>query len=253
MTTADRIREARRRKRMSQEHLAKVAGVSVRTVRRVETGKDISAENLRCVCAVLEIASEDEAPEQAPAMAAPPVASHPHRLVMPSASVPASPFLMTAEPGAPAPRFPASRGYLADLLGGMTHAGGLFTLIFCGMFHGLFGLIQGGLCLVAGQFTIGAFLVVQAAFAMVLMFGAFEGPETQGLAFYRFRSWVSVALAPANVLAWGLNAHCYPQASGLAGPLLSALAWIGVPFLVIGVVNLVRLERDLRDPRPMPA
>lgn len=47
--------EARRAKRMSQEHLASVSGVSVRTVRRAEKGEDVSGESLRCMCSVLEL------------------------------------------------------------------------------------------------------------------------------------------------------------------------------------------------------
>jgi transcriptional regulator with XRE-family HTH domain len=52
------LHAARRRKRMSQEHLAAAAGVSVRTIRRAERGEQISDESLRSLCATLELRSE---------------------------------------------------------------------------------------------------------------------------------------------------------------------------------------------------
>jgi DNA-binding XRE family transcriptional regulator len=50
---ANDIRQARIRGMMSQAHLAEVAGVSERTVKRAEAGDPISAETLRAIRAVL--------------------------------------------------------------------------------------------------------------------------------------------------------------------------------------------------------
>lgn len=60
---------ARSKAGMSQEHLAKAAGVSVRTVIRAESGQALSHESRRALCAALDIA----APER-PAPAPPPPA-----------------------------------------------------------------------------------------------------------------------------------------------------------------------------------
>lgn len=59
---------ARRRKRMSQGHLASVSGVSVRTIRRAETGLDVSGETLRCLCAVLDVDAETLPQDTAPGL-----------------------------------------------------------------------------------------------------------------------------------------------------------------------------------------
>lgn len=53
LTQAEAIREARARARMTQEHLARAAGVSEKTVRRAERNERISHENLRALCAVV--------------------------------------------------------------------------------------------------------------------------------------------------------------------------------------------------------
>lgn len=55
MEQAERIAAARGAARMSQEHLAKAAGVSVRTVIRAEGGHNISPESMRALCAVLDL------------------------------------------------------------------------------------------------------------------------------------------------------------------------------------------------------
>lgn len=49
------VRQARRSALMTQEHLAEAAGVSARTVARLERGEDASAETLRAVGAVLNL------------------------------------------------------------------------------------------------------------------------------------------------------------------------------------------------------
>jgi len=53
MTRTFGIREARNAATMSQDHLARAAGVSRRTVVRAEAGAAVSAENLRCLRAAL--------------------------------------------------------------------------------------------------------------------------------------------------------------------------------------------------------
>ena len=53
MKQADSIIEARKALRMSQEILAQAAGVSVRTVARVEGGERASDETMKAICAVL--------------------------------------------------------------------------------------------------------------------------------------------------------------------------------------------------------
>ena len=55
MDRGEILLKARDAKRMSQEHLAAVSGVSVRTVRRAEKGEAVSGESLRCLCSVLEL------------------------------------------------------------------------------------------------------------------------------------------------------------------------------------------------------
>jgi len=58
MDRGPELQAARRRKLMSQEHLASVSGVSVRTIRRAENGEAISGESMRCLCATLELPAE---------------------------------------------------------------------------------------------------------------------------------------------------------------------------------------------------
>ncbi len=53
MKQGEAIREARVAACMTQEHLAKAAGVSEKTVRRAERGDRISAENVMALCACL--------------------------------------------------------------------------------------------------------------------------------------------------------------------------------------------------------
>lgn len=51
----NRIRTERERRAWSQEHLAEVSGVSLRTIQRVETSGSASYETARAIAAVLEV------------------------------------------------------------------------------------------------------------------------------------------------------------------------------------------------------
>ena len=51
----DRIYTSRLKKGWTQEHLADVAGVSVRTIQRVEASGTISADTAQALCAVLDL------------------------------------------------------------------------------------------------------------------------------------------------------------------------------------------------------
>jgi transcriptional regulator with XRE-family HTH domain len=59
MDRAATISNARGAARMSQDHLAQAAGVSVRTVIRAEGGHPVSHESLRALCAVLGLEATD--------------------------------------------------------------------------------------------------------------------------------------------------------------------------------------------------
>jgi len=54
MTEESTVRKMRLDKGWSQEHLAQLSGVSVRTIQRVERGKPIGLESLKCLAAVFE-------------------------------------------------------------------------------------------------------------------------------------------------------------------------------------------------------
>jgi transcriptional regulator with XRE-family HTH domain len=54
---------ARKQRAMTQAHLADAAGISERTVRRAEQTGVVSAENLRALCAVLEISIPAPTPD----------------------------------------------------------------------------------------------------------------------------------------------------------------------------------------------
>lgn len=53
------IRAARIAKRMTQAHLAAAAGVSEKTVRRAESGDRLQVENLRALCATLDLDAQN--------------------------------------------------------------------------------------------------------------------------------------------------------------------------------------------------
>lgn len=48
------VRELRLKKGLSQEQLAEMAGISTRTLQRIERGSNASAETLKCIASVLE-------------------------------------------------------------------------------------------------------------------------------------------------------------------------------------------------------
>lgn len=56
---AGKIRAAREARGWSQDHLAQVAGLGVRTVQRVESDGSASKETLLCLSAALQLALED--------------------------------------------------------------------------------------------------------------------------------------------------------------------------------------------------
>lgn len=67
---ASKIRAERERRAWSQEHLAEVSGLSLRTVQRVETSGAASFETARALAAVLEIPVDQLAVRELPARAA---------------------------------------------------------------------------------------------------------------------------------------------------------------------------------------
>ncbi|WP_057631972.1 DUF805 domain-containing protein [Stenotrophomonas humi] len=69
-----RLRELRIARQWSQEQLANLSGLNLRTIQRLESGAKISTESLRALAAVFEVPAEsllvgDQAPSQ-PALAA---------------------------------------------------------------------------------------------------------------------------------------------------------------------------------------
>ncbi|OAN49108.1 hypothetical protein A6A04_03025 [Paramagnetospirillum marisnigri] len=58
-TTADRIRSLRLDRAWSQEQLAEIAGLSARTVQRIEQGQTASLETLKALAAALELSVGD--------------------------------------------------------------------------------------------------------------------------------------------------------------------------------------------------
>ena len=50
-----RIRTLRRINDLSQEQLAQMSGLNVRTVQRIESGQNASLESLKCLASVLEV------------------------------------------------------------------------------------------------------------------------------------------------------------------------------------------------------
>lgn len=54
------VRKIREAKALSQEMLATIAGVSVRSVRRMENGEQVSAETYRCIAAALDVTTADD-------------------------------------------------------------------------------------------------------------------------------------------------------------------------------------------------
>jgi len=68
MTThyGERIRELRKKRAWPQEQLAEVAGISVRTIQRIEGGEPASFETLKAMANALDVAVEEllTAPEQ---------------------------------------------------------------------------------------------------------------------------------------------------------------------------------------------
>ncbi|WP_397572913.1 DUF805 domain-containing protein [Silanimonas sp.] len=53
-----RLRELRTAKRWSQEQLAELSGLNLRTIQRLETGAKVSTESLRALAAVFEVPAE---------------------------------------------------------------------------------------------------------------------------------------------------------------------------------------------------
>ncbi|MFT4814811.1 MAG: transcriptional regulator with XRE-family HTH domain [Pseudohongiellaceae bacterium] len=49
------LKELRISRHFSQEQLAQMSGLNVRTIQRVESGKNASLESLKCIAAVLEV------------------------------------------------------------------------------------------------------------------------------------------------------------------------------------------------------
>lgn len=78
------VRQIREAKALSQEMLAAIAGVSVRSVRRMESGEHVSAETYRCIAAALDVAPTNGGP------------------TAPEASAPSAAMTMVATPTIPA-------------------------------------------------------------------------------------------------------------------------------------------------------
>jgi transcriptional regulator with XRE-family HTH domain len=67
MNLAERVRSMRDRRAWSQEQLAEIAGVSIRTIQRVENGQPASFETLKSLASVFEVDLEAlRSPEQKP-------------------------------------------------------------------------------------------------------------------------------------------------------------------------------------------
>ena len=49
------LKQLRMSRRLSQEHLADMSGLSVRTIQRIESGKNASVESLKCLASALEV------------------------------------------------------------------------------------------------------------------------------------------------------------------------------------------------------
>lgn len=60
------VRKLRLERGWSQEDLAQVSGLSVRTIQRIERGKRPGLESLKCLAAVFETTPAELAPEDAP-------------------------------------------------------------------------------------------------------------------------------------------------------------------------------------------
>lgn len=58
--TAEQVRRERKRRRMNQQELADAAGVSLRTIRRVEAGSPQSARNFEAIADVLGLPTGNE-------------------------------------------------------------------------------------------------------------------------------------------------------------------------------------------------
>jgi len=83
---ADVLRQARKRARMTQAHLAQAAEISEKTVRRAEAGTPVSDETYRALCSVLGLGAQDApSPEAMPSRPPVPVTATP---VRPTASTP---------------------------------------------------------------------------------------------------------------------------------------------------------------------
>ena len=69
-----RLRELRTARQWSQEQLARLSGLNLRTVQRLESGAKVSMESLRALAAVFEVPAESlllrEAPARPPALKA---------------------------------------------------------------------------------------------------------------------------------------------------------------------------------------
>ncbi|MBE1162524.1 helix-turn-helix transcriptional regulator [Dyella sp. 7MK23] len=53
-----RLRELRAARQWSQEQLAKLSGLNLRTIQRLESGAKVSTESLRALAAVFEVSAE---------------------------------------------------------------------------------------------------------------------------------------------------------------------------------------------------
>ena len=49
------LKELRIRRHLSQEQLAQMSGLNVRTIQRIESGNNASVESLKCLASVLEV------------------------------------------------------------------------------------------------------------------------------------------------------------------------------------------------------
>lgn len=55
----NKVKELREHKGWSQDHLAEASGLSLRTIQRIESGRQVSGESLICVAAALDVKVEE--------------------------------------------------------------------------------------------------------------------------------------------------------------------------------------------------
>ena len=237
MVDGNRLHAARRARRMTQAQLANAAGVSPRTVRRMESGLDASDESLRCVCAVLGLDCGSAGARPVPPGEAGPAG------VAEAMACP-DPRLYDVDP-APV-RLPTLseyvKGVALEMLREDMHVSvALLVLVFT-----MVGALATAVSLAAGEWGWACYFGLVANVSYLLCFLSGEGIERQGMAVYAGRSWMSVALAPMSAIACATMAATRPAFADAGIVYLLACtvfgAWIGAG----GAYRLLGLRTDAR-------